>query len=156
MASRGVNKVILVGNLGSDPDVRQTGSGITVCNLSLATSRMRRDQETDSQVEETEWHRVVMFRKLAEIAEQYLKKGSQIYVEGRLQTRKYQDRDGNDRWSTEVIANEMTMLGSGGGAGGGRDGGARREYTPRSATGGAGADGPPDAKEDGFDDDVPF
>lgn len=153
MASRGVNKVILIGHLGRDPELRQLKNGHPVCNLSVATSRMRRDQETDSQVEETEWHRVVLFRKLAEIAEQYLRKGSQVYIEGRLQTRKWQDREGNERWSTEVIGSEMTMLGSSSGGGGGRQG---REPSSEPARRDDSSWSPPASKDAGFDDDVPF
>ena len=111
MASRGVNKVILVGNLGADPEVRYTGSGAAVANLRIATTDRWRDKESGDFQERTEWHRVVMFSRLAEIAQEYLKKGRQVYIEGRLQTRKWQDQQGNDRYSTEVVANDMQMLG---------------------------------------------
>ena len=120
MASRGVNKVILVGNLGQDPEVKYMPNGNAVTNLSIATSESWKDQQGQP-VEKTEWHRVVMFRKLAEIAGQYLRKGSQVYLEGKLQTRKWQDQSGQDRYSTEVVADNMQMLGGrqdGGGGGG--------------------------------------
>lgn len=110
MASRGVNKVILVGNLGNDPEVRYMPNGNAVANLSIATSESWKDQQGQQQ-ERTEWHRVTMYRRLAEIAGEYLKKGSQIYLEGKLQTRKWQDQQGNDKYTTEVIADQMQMLG---------------------------------------------
>ena len=110
--ARGVNKVILIGNLGNDPDVRYTASGAAVSNISLATTESWKDKETGEQQDKTEWHRIVFFGRLAEIVAEYLKKGSQIYVEGRLQTRKWQDKEGNDRYTTEIVANEMQMLGS--------------------------------------------
>lgn len=110
MASRGVNKVILVGNLGNDPEVRYMPNGNAVANLSLATSESWKDQQGQQQ-ERTEWHRVTMYRRLAEIAGEYLKKGSQIYIEGKLQTRKWQDQQGNDKYTTEVIADQLQMLG---------------------------------------------
>ncbi|MGQ8367254.1 single-stranded DNA-binding protein [Glaciecola sp. 1036] len=112
MASRGVNKVILVGNLGNDPEVRYMPNGGAVANLSIATSESWKDQQGQQQ-ERTEWHRVTMYRRLAEIAGEYLKKGSQIYLEGKLQTRKWQDQQGNDRYTTEIIADQMQMLGGG-------------------------------------------
>ncbi len=115
--ARGVNKVILVGNLGQDPDTRYTASGAAVVNLNLATTESWRNKQTGDMEERTEWHRVVMFGRLAEIAGEYLRKGSQVYIEGKLQTRKWQDNNGNDRYTTEIVANEMQMLG--GGAGGG-------------------------------------
>jgi len=113
--SNGVNKVILVGHLGQDPVVRYTQSGSAVANLSVATTESWKDKNTGNREEKTEWHRVVMFRKLAEIAGEYLKKGSQVYIEGKLQTRKWQDNSGNDRYTTEIVANEMQMLGGKGG-----------------------------------------
>ncbi len=124
MASRGVNKVILVGNLGNDPEVRYMPNGNAVANLSIATSESWKDQQGQLQ-EKTEWHKVTMYRRLAEIAGEYLKKGSQIYLEGKLQTRKWQDQQGNDRYTTEVIADQLQMLGGkneGGNAGGGQGG----------------------------------
>lgn len=121
MASRGVNKVILVGNLGNDPEVRYMPNGNAVANLSLATSESWKDQQGQMQ-ERTEWHRLTMYRRLAEVAGEYLKKGSQIYVEGKLQTRKWQDQSGQERYTTEIIVDQMQMLGGrveGGNAGGG-------------------------------------
>ncbi|CZF78445.1 MULTISPECIES: single-stranded DNA-binding protein [Grimontia] len=119
MASRGVNKVILIGNLGNDPEVRYLPNGGAVANLTVATSETWRDKNTGENKEMTEWHRVVMYRRLAEIAGEYLKKGSKVYLEGRLQTRKWQGQDGQDRYTTEIVANEMQMLDSrsGGGVG---------------------------------------
>ena len=119
MASRGVNKVILVGNLGVDPEVRYTQSGSPVANLRIATSDRWKDKQSGEPQERTEWHRVVLFGRLGEIAEQYLKKGSQVYIEGRLQTRKWQGQDGQDRYTTEIVGNDMQMLGGRGGEGGG-------------------------------------
>lgn len=132
MASRGVNKVILVGNLGNDPDVRYLPSGGAVANLTIATSETWRDKATGENREKTEWHRVVLFGKLAEIAKEYLRKGSQVYVEGQLQTRKWQDQSGQDRYSTEVVVQgfngTLQMLGgrSGGGQQGGYDNGGQQ------------------------------
>ncbi|MBT8113509.1 MAG: single-stranded DNA-binding protein, partial [Gammaproteobacteria bacterium] len=113
--ARGVNKVILVGNLGQDPEIKYMPSGQAVCNISIATTESWNDKTSGEKVEKTEWHRVVFFRRLAEIAGEYLRKGSQVYVEGRLQTRKWQDQSGNDRYTTEIVANEMQMLGGKGG-----------------------------------------
>ena len=109
--ARGINKVIIVGNLGADPDSRAMPSGNAVTNISVATSESWNDRATGEKKEKTEWHRVVFFNRLAEIAAQYLKKGSQVYVEGKLQTRKWEDKEGNERWTTEVVANQMQMLG---------------------------------------------
>jgi single-strand DNA-binding protein len=109
--SRGINKVILVGNLGQDPEVRYMPSGGAVANISIATSESWKDKQTGQPVDKTEWHRIVFFNRLAEIAGEYLKKGSQVYVEGKLQTRKWQDQAGVDRYSTEVVASELQMLG---------------------------------------------
>ncbi len=147
--ARGINKVILVGNLGADPDTRYMPSGSAVTNIRIATSESWKDRETGEQQERTEWHNVAFFGRLAEIAGEYLRKGSQVYVEGRLRTRKWQDRDGNDRWTTEVIANEMQMLG---GRGGGSGGGAPPQRDQRSQSSGGAA---PAADVD-FDDDIPF
>ena len=108
--ARGINKVILIGNLGQDPEVRFTPSGAAVANLNLATTDTWMDRQSGQRQERTEWHRVVMFNKTAEIAQQYLKKGSKVYIEGRLQTRKWQDQSGQDRYSTEIVANDMQML----------------------------------------------
>jgi single-strand DNA-binding protein len=143
--ARGINKVILVGNLGADPETRYMPSGSAVTNLRLATTDSWKDKESGEQQERTEWHNVAMFGRLAEIAAEYLKKGSQIYVEGRLRTRKWQDRDGNDRWTTEIVANEMQMLGGRSGAG--------APAAPRSQDQGGGA---PAAPAEDFDDDIPF
>jgi len=121
--ARGVNKVILIGNLGQDPELRYTGSGTAVCNMRLATTETYKDRD-GNQVENTEWHNVVAWSRLAEICGEYLKKGSQVYFEGQLQTRQWEDRDGNTRYTTEVKVREMTMLGgrdSGGPSGGGGD-----------------------------------
>ena len=109
MASRGVNKVILIGNLGQDPEVRYMPNGGAVCNITVATSETWKDKNTGENQEKTEWHRVVMFRRLAEIAGEYLKKGSKVYLEGRLQTRKWQDQQGQDRYTTEIVADQMHM-----------------------------------------------
>jgi single-strand DNA-binding protein len=115
MASRGINKVILVGNLGQDPEVKFFPEGGAVTNATLATSETWKDRKTDEQQERTEWHRIVFYNRLAEIAGEYLTKGSKIYVEGRLRTRKWTDRDGNDRYTTEIIGDQMQMLDSRGG-----------------------------------------
>ena len=116
--ARGINKVILVGNLGAGPETRYMPSGSAVTNLSVATSESWKDKQTGEQKDRTEWHKVAMFNRLAEIAAEYLRKGSQVYIEGKLRTRKWQDRDGNDRYTTEIIADEMQMLGGRGGGGG--------------------------------------
>ena len=109
--ARGINKVIVVGNLGADPDTRAMPSGNQVTNISVATSESWNDKETGERQEKTEWHRVVFFGRLAEIASEYLKKGSQVYIEGKLQTRKWEDKEGNERWTTEIVSNQMQMLG---------------------------------------------
>jgi single-strand DNA-binding protein len=113
--ARGVNKVILVGNLGKDPEVRNMPNGNIVANITLATTESWKDKQSGEQQEKTEWHRIVMFRRLGEIAGEYLKKGSQVYIEGKLQTRKWQDNSGNERYTTEIVASEMQMLGGRGG-----------------------------------------
>ncbi|MDZ7854138.1 MAG: single-stranded DNA-binding protein [Halomonas sp.] len=118
--ARGINKVILIGNLGQDPEVRFTPSGTAVANLNLATTDTWMDKQSGQRQERTEWHRIVLFNKTAEIAQQYLKKGSKVYIEGRLQTRKWQDQNGQDKYSTEIVANDMQMLDSRGGDGGGQ------------------------------------
>jgi single-strand DNA-binding protein len=146
--ARGINKVILVGNLGADPDTRYMPSGSAVTNLSIATSESWKDKQTGEQKERTEWHKVAMFNRLAEIAAEYLRKGSQVYIEGKLRTRKWQDRDGNDRWTTEIIADEMQMLGGRGGGGGAAPMSSGPDSGPPS--------GPPDTGPDDFDDDIPF
>lgn len=150
MASRGVNKVIILGNLGADPEVRYTQSGSPVANLRIATSDRWKDKQTGEPQERTEWHRVVLFGRLGEIAEQYLKKGSQVYIEGRIQTRKWQGQDGQDRYTTEIVGNDMQMLGSGGGRGGEGGGSRGSEHYEASSEssnhGGAALE----------DDDIPF
>ena len=139
--ARGINKVILVGNLGQDPETKAMPSGMTVCNLRIATSESWKDKTTGEMKEQTEWHSVAMFGRLAEISGEYLRKGSQVYIEGRLRTRKWQDKAGNDRYTTEIVANEMQMLGSRGGMGGeGRNEG-RGEARVSSGGGGRGGDG---------------
>ncbi len=117
--ARGVNKVIIVGNLGGDPETRYMPSGSAVTNFTVATNESWKDKQTGEQKERTEWHKVAMFNRLAEIAAEYLRKGSQVYIEGKLRTRKWQGQDGQDRYTTEIIADEMQMLGGRGGAGGG-------------------------------------
>ncbi len=147
--ARGVNKAIIVGTLGQDPEVRYTASGSAVANISVATNESWRDKATGEAQERTEWHRIVMFGKLAEIAQQYLKKGSQAYFEGRIQTRKWQDQSGNDRYSTEIVANEMQMLGGRGGGGAPMDSGGQSQSQSKPAP----AETAP--MDDGFDD-IPF
>ena len=153
MATRGVNKVILVGNLGQDPEVRYMPNGNAVTNISVATSESWKDKSTGADQERTEWHRVVMFRRLAEIAGEYLRKGSKVYIEGKLRTRKWQDQNGQDRWTTEIIADEMQMLGGrgAGGGGGGSFGGGQQGGGQQG-----GGNAPPQPGPDDFDDDIPF
>lgn len=157
--ARGINKVILVGNLGQDPDTKAMPSGMTVCNLRIATSESWKDKQSGEMKEQTEWHSVAMFGRLAEIAGEYLRKGSQVYIEGRLRTRKWQDKQGNDRYTTEIVANEMQMLGGGGRGGMGGEGRseARASGGGGGARGGEGAyEGPRGDDKDSFDDDIPF
>ena len=138
--ARGVNKVIVVGNLGGDPETRYMPSGAAVTNFTVATNESWKDKQTGEQKERTEWHRVAMFNRLAEIAAEYLRKGSQVYIEGKLRTRKWQGQDGQDRYTTEIIADEMQMLGGrggaggGGGFGGGRNGDRDRRLASRQST----------------------
>jgi single-strand DNA-binding protein len=173
--ARGINKVILVGNLGADPETRAMPSGTTVANLRIATSESWRDKQSGEQQERTEWHRVVLFGRLGEIAAEYLKKGSQVYIEGSLRTRKWQDKQGTERYSTEIVGNEMQMLGSRGG-GGGMGAGAGGGGGPVGGSGGSGgsgggrsgggggdpfpeyshAGGTSGGEKDDFDDDIPF
>ena len=162
--ARGINKVILIGNLGKDPEVRYMPSGGAVANLTVATSENWKDKQTGQNQERTEWHRVVMFNRLGEIAGEYLKKGSKVYIEGKLQTRKWQDKEGQDRYTTEIVANEMQMLDSrGGGAaefGGAPQQGGQQPYQPQSqaqpqAPAQAAAGGKNSGFDD-FDDDIPF
>ncbi len=150
---RGVNKVILVGHLGQDPDVRAMPSGSSVANLSLATNEQWRDKNTGEQQERTEWHRVALFGRLAEIASEYLRKGAQVYIEGSLRTRKWQDRDGHDRYSTEIVANDMQMLG---GRGGTSQTGPSRPLAGRSPAPPAESPEPASRADMPFDDDIPF
>ncbi len=170
--ARGVNKVILVGNLGADPETRAMPSGSSVANLRIATSESWRDKTSGEQQERTEWHRVALFGRLAEIASEYLRKGSQVYIEGSLRTRKWQDKQGNERYTTEIVGSELQMLGGrgGGGAGGGAGGGYGGSASSGSSSGGGGGGrgAPPDAypeysgpsapsgEKDDFDDDIPF
>jgi single-strand DNA-binding protein len=162
--ARGINKVILIGNLGADPETRAMPSGTTVANLRVATSESWRDKQTGEQQERTEWHRVALFGRLAEVAGEYLRKGSQVYIEGSLRTRKWQDKQGNERYSTEIIGNEMQMLGGRGGGGAGAPGGAA-EGGARGGTAGAapafaeesaGGSAAGGGRGDDFDDDIPF
>ncbi len=155
--ARGINKVILIGNLGNDPDVRYTAGGSPIANVSLATSDTWRDKETGDQQERTEWHRVVFFDRLAEIVSEYLRKGSKVYVEGRLQTRKWQDRDGNDRYTTEIVGREMQMLDSkGGGEDFARAAPPAQASAPATAAAPATGDNPPGNDREFVDDDIPF
>jgi single-strand DNA-binding protein len=181
--ARGINKVILVGNLGADPETRAMPSGTTVANLRIATSESWRDKQSGEQQERTEWHRVVLFGRLGEVAAEYLKKGSQVYIEGSLRTRKWQDKSGTERYSTEIVGNDMQMLGGRGGGGGaagaggggggfdrgaGGGSGGSGGSGARGGTGGAGggggdpfpeyshSDSPSGGKGDDFDDDIPF
>ncbi len=184
--ARGVNKVILIGNLGADPETRAMPSGATVANLRIATTENWKDRTSGENQERTEWHRVALFGKLAEIASEYLRKGSQVYIEGSLRTRKWQDKQGQERYSTEIVGNEMQMLGGrGGGGGGGGEGYGSRSGGRWRAGGGEGYGGggggaprrrggpPPDeydqsppsgggggggggGRADDLDDDIPF
>ncbi|MDR3352698.1 MAG: single-stranded DNA-binding protein [Zoogloeaceae bacterium] len=163
-----VNKVILIGNLGADPETRYSASGDAICNIRLATTDSWKDKQTGERREITEWHRVVFYRKLAEIAGQYLKKGSQVYIEGRIKTRKWQDKDGNDRYSTDIEATEMTMLGKREGQGE-PTGGSNRGSGSGGSGSSSGTNAPPapdynpapagqkkQAFDDFGDDDIPF
>lgn len=155
--ARGINKVILVGNLGQDPEVRYTAGGAAVATISVATSEQWTDKQSGQKQERTEWHRVVLFNRLGEIAGEYLKKGSQVFIEGKLQTRKWQDQNGQDRYTTEIVANEMQMLGGRGGASDySQSGGApARQSAPQQS--GAPAPAPSGGGNfEDFDDDIPF
>jgi len=147
--ARGINKVILVGNLGADPETRYMPSGSAVTNITVATNESWKDKQTGEQKDRTEWHKVAMFNRLAEIAAEYLRKGSQVYIEGKLRTRKWQDKSGQDRWTTEIIADEMQMLGGRGGSGGG-------SAPMSSPSDSAPSSAPPQPGPDDFDDDIPF
>jgi single-strand DNA-binding protein len=152
--ARGINKVILVGNLGADPDTRYMPSGKAVTNIRIATSESWKDRQTGDQQERTEWHSIVMYDKLGEIAAEYLRKGSQVYIEGSLRTRKWQDKEGKDRYTTEIIARDMQMLGGRGGAGAGGGGGEPRQA--RSSAPPQDRSPAPAADVGEFDDDIPF
>lgn len=162
-----LNKAILIGNLGADPETRFMQDGTCVCNLRLATTEKFKNRNGEQQ-EKTEWHRVVLWGRLGEIANQYLKKGARVYIEGKIETRKWQDRDGNDKYTTEIRANEMKMLGGnqgGGSQGGGYSGGSQSSGSSQSA-GGSGSNAPqkssdpfadsPDFGDVPVDDDIPF
>ena len=164
--ARGLTKVMLIGNLGADPEVRYTAGGAAVANIRLATADTWRDKDSGETQERTEWHRVVFFGRLAEVVEQYVKKGSQLYIEGRLQTRKWQDKDGNEKFSTEIVASEMQMLGGRGGAGAGGAPSGSGERSASSFGGGGGSSGGGSRNDSAprgqaeppmdFDDDIPF
>jgi single-strand DNA-binding protein len=174
--ARGINKVILIGNLGADPETRAMPSGMTVANIRIATSENWKDKQSGENKERTEWHNVALFGRLGEIAGEYLKKGSKVYIEGSLRTRKWQDKQGNDRYTTEIIGNEMQMLDSrgggmggggggdyGGGGGGGGGGGRGRQqnnapddYDQGPPSGGGSDKGGSGGGGGEFDDDIPF
>jgi single-strand DNA-binding protein len=165
--ARGINKVILIGNLGQDPESRTTPGGTTVTNIRIATSESWRDKQSGEMKEQTEWHTVVLWSRLGEIAAEYLRKGSQVYIEGRLRTRKWQDKTGNDRYTTEIVAAEMQMMGGRGGGGGGGGGGANQEtrdsrdpaaenFAGGAAGGSAGTSSAGGGSAADFDDDIPF
>jgi single-strand DNA-binding protein len=157
-----VNKVILIGNLGKDPEVRYMPSGSAICNLRIATTRTWKDKGSGERQEETEWHSVALFDRLAEIAGEYLKKGRPVYVEGRLKTRKWTDKEGQERYTTEIIASDMVLLGSREGTGGGDEGGGGGGGYSRPAARPAAAAAPKPAPKpaatgfDDMDDDIPF
>jgi single-strand DNA-binding protein len=156
-----VNKVILMGNLGRDPETRFTANGAAVCNLRIATTRTWKDKASGDRREETEWHSVVLYDRLAEIAGEYLRKGRPVYIEGRLQTRKWQDKEGQDRYTTEIVGMELQLLGSREGSGGGGaddagGGGAPARAPAAGATAGGGARKPAGRGLDDVDDDIPF
>ena len=161
--SRGVNKVILIGNLGADPETRYSASGTAMCTIRIATTDSWKDKQSGERQERTEWHRIKFFGRLAEIAGEYLKKGRQVYIEGSLRTDKYTDKEGIERYTTDIIANEMQMLG-GPGEGGGEGGGGYRQRAPQQARpsgapqgGGQRQPPPPPQDNGGFeDDDIPF
>jgi len=160
--ARGINKVILVGNLGKDPEMRSMPSGGQVANITVATSESWKDKQTGETKDKTEWHNVVFFNKLADIVGQYLKKGSQVYVEGSLRTRKWQDKEGHDRYTTEIVASEMQMLGGRGGgsspmgSGGDDYGVSRPASAPSSRERSSPATAAPPSEDSFVDDDIPF
>jgi single-strand DNA-binding protein len=147
--ARGVNKAIILGSLGQDPDIRYTAGGAAVANISIATNEQWKDKESGEMQERTEWHRVVFFGRLAEIVGEYLRKGSQVYVEGRIQTRKWQDKEGKDRYTTEIVANEMQMLGS-------KSGGTTASFDQSPQPQQSAPAAPAASSNDDFDDDIPF
>ena len=147
--ARGVNKAIILGSLGQDPDIRYTAGGAAVANISIATNEQWKDKESGEMQERTEWHRVVFFGRLAEIVGEYLRKGSQVYVEGRIQTRKWQDKEGNDRYTTEIVANEMQMLGS-------KSGGTTASFDQTPPAEQSAPTSTSKGSNDDFDDDIPF
>ncbi len=155
--ARGINKVILIGNLGADPEVRYTPSGMAIAKLRLATTERRKDRETGDWQDHTEWHRVTLFGRLGEVAGEYLRKGSKVYIEGSLRTTKWQGQDGQDRYTTEIVANDMQMLDSRGGGDAAFNERPARQAPPQSALAPApaqpAASSPP---PDDFDDDIPF
>lgn len=148
--ARGVNKAILIGNLGQDPETRYMPSGSAVTNLRIATTEVFRNKESGENQERTEWHSVAMFGRLAEVAAEYLRKGSQVYIEGRIRTRKWQDKEGKDRYTTEIVADEMQMLGGRGGGGAPPSGGSRSSQRAPASGGAA------ESSSQDFDDDIPF
>lgn len=150
MASKGVNKVIIIGNLGADPDVRYLPSGGAVANISVATSESWKDKDSGQTQERTEWHKIAMFNRLGEIAGEYLRKGSKVYIEGSLRTRKWQDKEGKDRYTTEIVANTMQMLDTRGGGVGASESAPAGQYEPSSSVT---AD---QSLPNDFDDDIPF
>ena len=173
--AKGINKAIIVGHLGRDPEVRYSANGSAIANVSIATTDSWKDKQTGDRQDRTEWHRVVFFNRLAEIAGEYLKRGAQVYIEGRLQTRKWEDKDGHERYTTEIVANDMQMLGGrGGDTGGAGGGGGEPSYGGgggrssgggggRPSSGGGGNSRPQQAPSqapsqpfDDFDDDIPF
>ncbi|MEO6023477.1 MAG: single-stranded DNA-binding protein [Burkholderiales bacterium] len=151
-----LNKVMLIGNLGADPEVRYLPSGDAVTNIRIATTESWKDKATSEKKEETEWHRISFFGKLAEIAGEYLKKGSPVYIEGRIKTRKWQDKDGQERYSTDIVADRMQMLGSRGGMGAPSGGDESESASRRPSAAPQGAAGKGGAKFDDFEDDIPF
>ena len=152
--ARGINKAIIVGNLGRDPEVRYTANGSAVANITVATSESWKDKQSGERQERTEWHRVVFFGRLAEIAEEYLKKGAQVYIEGSIRTRKWQDKEsGQDRYTTEIVARDMQMLGSRGGE---ASGGSGDDYSGAASSATASSGGGASGRDPDLDDDIPF
>jgi len=154
--SRGLNKVMIIGNLGQDPEIKYLPNGTAIANVTVATSESWKDKNTGEQIDKTEWHRVVFYRRLAEIVGEYLKKGSKIYIEGKLQTRKWQDKNGKDNWTTEVIASEMQMLDSRGGNSGNASpsqNSAPAQSAPQQATSSSSQGSPMGGNDE---DDIPF